>query len=146
MGRAQFYYTELPLPVKIFLWRFPLLSLWPSLVKMVKNPPAVQETQVIPGSGRYPGGGNATHSSVLAWRIPVDRGTWRATVHEVTESVTTEWLTLSVFTLLSLTCGFLWKMLTKLGRGCFFDLTYECSLCCVLPANKGSKMTEKYEI
>jgi len=24
----------------------------------------------IPGSGRYPGGGMATHSSILAWRIP----------------------------------------------------------------------------
>ena len=24
----------------------------------------------IPGSGRSPGEGNATHSSVLAWRIP----------------------------------------------------------------------------
>ena len=25
----------------------------------------------------------ATHSSVLAWRIPMDRGTWRVTVHGV---------------------------------------------------------------
>ena len=25
----------------------------------------------------------ATHSSILAWRIPVDRGAWRATVHGV---------------------------------------------------------------
>ena len=24
----------------------------------------------IPGSGRSPGGGNATHSSILAWKIP----------------------------------------------------------------------------
>ena len=23
----------------------------------------------------------AAHSSILAWRIPIDRGTWRATVH-----------------------------------------------------------------
>ena len=23
----------------------------------------------------------ATHSSILAWRIPTDRGAWRATVH-----------------------------------------------------------------
>ena len=27
----------------------------------------------------------AAHSSILAWRIPVDRGAWRAAVHEVTE-------------------------------------------------------------
>ena len=30
--------------------------------------------------------GMATHSSILAWRIPMDRGVWQATVHEVTES------------------------------------------------------------
>ena len=28
----------------------------------------------------------ATHSSVLAWRIPEDRGAWQATVHGVTKS------------------------------------------------------------
>ena len=30
----------------------------------------------------------ATHSSILAWRIPMDRGAWQATVHGVTESQT----------------------------------------------------------
>ena len=30
----------------------------------------------------------ATHSSILAWRIPIDRGAWWATVHGVTESWT----------------------------------------------------------
>ena len=25
--------------------------------------------------------GTATHSSILAWRIPMDRGAWQATVH-----------------------------------------------------------------
>ena len=28
----------------------------------------------------------ATHSSFLAWRIPMDKGAGRATVHRVTES------------------------------------------------------------
>ena len=28
--------------------------------------------------------GMATHSSILAWRIPMDRGAWRPTVHGVT--------------------------------------------------------------
>ena len=28
----------------------------------------------------------ATHSSILAWRIPMDRGTWRATVHCIAKS------------------------------------------------------------
>ena len=29
--------------------------------------------------------GMATHSSILDWRIPMDRGAWRATVHGVTK-------------------------------------------------------------
>ena len=41
---------------------------------MVKNPPAnpgdIRDTGSIPGSGRSPGGGHGTHSSILAWRIP----------------------------------------------------------------------------
>ena len=32
----------------------------------------------------------ATHSSILAWRIPMNRGAWRATVHGVTEFDMTE--------------------------------------------------------
>ena len=32
----------------------------------------------------------ATHSSILARRIPMDRGAWGATVHRVTESDTTK--------------------------------------------------------
>ena len=32
--------------------------------------------------------GMTTHSSILAWRIPMDRGTWQATVHGVTKSRT----------------------------------------------------------
>ena len=36
--------------------------------------------------------GTATHSSILAWNIPVDRGAWQATVHGVAEPDTTEWL------------------------------------------------------
>ena len=34
--------------------------------------------------------GTATHFSILAWRIPMDRGAWRATVHGVSKSWT--WL------------------------------------------------------
>ena len=30
----------------------------------------------------------ASHSSTLAWRIPRDRGAWRATVHRVAKSPT----------------------------------------------------------
>ena len=30
----------------------------------------------------------ATHSSILPWRIPIDRGAWRATVHRVAKNQT----------------------------------------------------------
>ena len=37
----------------------------------MKNPSAtVGDGGLIPGWGRSPGEGNATHSSILAWRIP----------------------------------------------------------------------------
>ena len=32
--------------------------------------------------------GIATHPSILAWRIPMDRGAWRAAVHRVAQSQT----------------------------------------------------------
>ena len=44
----------------------------------------------IPGLGGFPGGGHVTHSTVLALRIPMDRGAWQATVHGVAKSWT--WL------------------------------------------------------
>ena len=37
--------------------------------------------------------GMAIHSSILAWRIPMDRGDWWATVQGVTELDMTEQLT-----------------------------------------------------
>ena len=60
---------------------------------MVKNPPAMQETCVRSLGWEDPlEEGMATHSSILAWKIPMDRGAWRATVHGVTESDMTEQL------------------------------------------------------
>ena len=32
--------------------------------------------------------GVATHTSILAWRIPSDRGAWQALIHRVAESWT----------------------------------------------------------
>ena len=66
-------------------------TFWASqLALVVKNPPPnagdVRDTGSIPGSGRSPGGGHATHSSILAWRIPMDGGDWWATVLGVTMS------------------------------------------------------------
>ena len=34
--------------------------------------------------------GIATHSSILAWRIPTDRGAWRATVHKESDTTATK--------------------------------------------------------
>ena len=42
-----------------------------------------------PGLGRSPGGeGLAIHSSILTWRIAMDRRAWQATVHGVTKNRT----------------------------------------------------------
>ena len=56
------------------------------VAQMVKNLPAMQETQVQSLGEEDPLEKEmAIHSSILAWRIP-DRGAWRATVHGVTKS------------------------------------------------------------
>ena len=55
----------------------------------VKNPPAMQETWVRLLGWEDPlEEGVATHSSILAWRIPMDRDGWWATVHGVAKSGT----------------------------------------------------------
>ena len=48
----------------------------------------VGDLGLIPGLGRSLEEGMATHSNILAWRIPMDRGGWQATVHGVTKSRT----------------------------------------------------------
>ena len=58
----------------------------------VKNSPAVQETDSIPGSGRSPGGGNGNPLQYSCLGNLIDRGTWWATVHSVTKSWT-QWST-----------------------------------------------------
>ena len=56
---------------------------------MVKNLPAMRETWVQSLGQEDPlEEGMATHSSILAWRIPVDRGAWLATVQGVEKSRT----------------------------------------------------------
>jgi len=59
------------------------------VAQTLKNLPAMWETWV-----RFLGWedtleeGMATHSSILAWRIPMDRGAWQVTVHRVTKHQT----------------------------------------------------------
>ena len=58
------------------------------LAQMVNSLPAVRETWVQSLGWEDLEEGMATHSSILAWRSPRDRGVWRATAHEVTKSQT----------------------------------------------------------
>ena len=62
---------------------YPLQYSWASLVaQLVKNLPAMQETWVQPLSWEDPmEKGTATHSSILAWRIP-----WTPWGHRVTHN------------------------------------------------------------
>ena len=69
---------------------FPLQYSWASLVaQLVNNLPAVQETwdQSLCWDDPLEKGVN-THSSILAWRIPTDRGAWSATVCGIIQSWT----------------------------------------------------------
>ena len=59
------------------------------MAQTVKNPPAIWETWVLSLGWEDPlEEGMEIHSSILALRIPMDRGAWWATVHGVTESWT----------------------------------------------------------
>ena len=66
------------------------IYIWASLVaQTVKNLPAMRETWVRSLGWEDPlEEGMATHSSILAWRIPMDRGAWWATVHGVSNNRT----------------------------------------------------------
>ena len=61
------------------------------VAQLVKNLPAVQETWVRSlGWEDLLEEGMAIHSSILAWRIPLDRGAWQAAVHGVAGSDMTD--------------------------------------------------------
>ena len=71
---------------------YPLQYSWASLVaQKAKNLPAMWETWVQSLGLENPlEEGMATHSSILAWRIPMQRGAWWAAVHMVAELDMTE--------------------------------------------------------
>ena len=55
----------------------------------VKNLPAnAEDADSIPGSGGSPGEGNSSPLQYSCLENPMDRGAWRATVHEVVKSQT----------------------------------------------------------
>ena len=66
---------------------------WASQVGlMVKNLPAnardIGELGLIPGLGRFPGGGHGNPLKYTCLEHPTDRGAWQATVHRVAKSGT----------------------------------------------------------
>ena len=57
------------------------------MIQLVKNLPAMQETSVGSLGWKDPlEEGMKIHSSVLTWRIPIDRGARWPAVHGITES------------------------------------------------------------
>ena len=58
----------------------------------VKNPPAnvedIRDVSLIPGSGRFPGGGHGNPLQYSYLENPMDRGAWWAIVHKVIKSLT----------------------------------------------------------
>ena len=51
---------------------------------VVKNPPAnAEDTDLIPGSGRFPGEGNGNLFQYSCLENPMDRRAWKATAHGV---------------------------------------------------------------
>ena len=59
------------------------------MAQLAKNPPAMQETPVqFLGREDPLEKGKATHTSILPWRIPMDRGVRQAVVRGVTKGRT----------------------------------------------------------
>ena len=60
---------------------------------MVKNSPAnagnTTDSDLIPGLGRSPGGGNGNPLQYSCLGNPMDRGVWRAAVHRVAKELDT---------------------------------------------------------
>ena len=56
----------------------------------IKNMPAnagdIRDLGSIPGSGKSPGGGHSNPLQYSCLENPMDRGAWRARVHEVAKS------------------------------------------------------------
>ena len=84
LGHSPWGHTESDTTESLTLWASQVVQ---QLKKKKKNLPAhagaARDAVSIPGLGRSLEEEMVTHSSVLAWRIPMYRGAWRATVHRV---------------------------------------------------------------
>ena len=82
---------HLLLEISITAWSLKHLMKISLVVQMVKNLPILWETWVQSLVGKIPlEEGTATHSSILAWRIPIYSGAWWATVQGIAKCPT--WL------------------------------------------------------
>ena len=123
-------------------WDNCIYYIWASLVaQMVKNLPAIRETWARSLGWEDPlEEGMITHSSILAWRIPMDRGAWQATVHGVAKS----WTRLSDTALSTWDNRNIRRLATKcrfITAGVFqvpfspYDLLLEMNLLCITELN-----------
>ena len=65
-------------------------SLWLSGKESSCNAGDTGDLRSIPGLGRSPGEGNHNPLQYSCLENPMDRGAWRATIHTITESNTTQ--------------------------------------------------------
>ena len=82
------YKTSCPWAGKLVCGRLGMFRGFPGGSDSKESTCNAGELGSIPGLGRSLEEGIATHSSVLAGRIPMDRGAWWATVHGVTKGQT----------------------------------------------------------
>ena len=72
------------------IWKLIGLPPWLSGKESAFNAGNTDDASLIPGPGRSPGGGNGNPRQYPCLENPMDRGDWRATVHGIAESDTTE--------------------------------------------------------
>ena len=74
---------------------------------VVRHPPAnagdTRDSGLIPGSGRFPGGGHGNSLQYSCLENPMDRGAWWATGHEIAYS----------WTYINSTITFIWESFIK---------------------------------
>ena len=66
------------------------------VAQTVKNPPEMWETWAQYLGWQYPGGGHGNPLQYSCLENPMDRGAWRGTVHGVSESDVTKWLSIAI--------------------------------------------------
>ena len=85
-----YVYIYMNMYMCVYVCVYIYIYIWASQVaQLVKNPPAMRETWIRSLDWEDPlEEGMATHSSILTWRISMDRGVWLVIVHEVAKSQT----------------------------------------------------------